>query len=193
MPASTPPHPDEPPTPVTAALVEQLYRDLRAMAGRHFAHGRGAGTLQPTALVHEAFLRLLRGDANWNNKAHFLGAAAQAMRRIVVEAARRRAMRRRHGEVPGLDGSAGLDECDRALDLGAAPEDLLTLDAALDALKAEQPRAAEVVTLRYFAGLGEEQIAAVLGITTRTVRRDWHLARIALARTFGAGGGPVHD
>jgi len=164
----------------TTAMVTMLYSELRRIARRCIGPHNPAPTLQPTALIHEAFLRLSGPASSWNSRAHFLGAAAIAMRRILVEAARRRA---RRGQ-PGSHIAA--DDHDLPIELGAAPEDLLTLDEALDRLKVTQPRQAEVVTLRYFGGLDEEQVAELLGVHVRTVRRDWQLARLTLARAFRA-------
>ncbi len=134
------------------------------MAGEHPGH-----TLQPTALVHEAWLRL--GDGSFENRAHFFGAAAEAMRRILVDRARRK-QRAKHG---GGQDHLNLDSLEIA-----APEDsdeLLAVHDALDRLAAHDARKAELVKLRYFAGLSFEECAALLGVSVPTAKRDWSFAR----------------
>jgi RNA polymerase sigma factor (TIGR02999 family) len=130
-------------------------------------------TLQPTALVHEAWLRL-GGDQQpmWENRAHFLGAAAEAMRRILVEKARRK-LRPKHGcnqERVELD--------DSAIALPAQDEQVLQVHEALESLASEDPQKAEVVKLRFFVGLKNEEIAALLGVSEKTVRRHWEVAKV---------------
>ena len=142
-------------------------------------------TLQPTALVHEAFVKLLGDKAGvaFENRRHFFGAAAQAMREITVDAARRRTAHKRGGGRTAVDLSSAL----AIPAIGADPEDVLSVDAALAQLAAEHPRAAEVVTMRYFAGLSVDEIADSLGVTSRTIEREWRFARAYLHDKIGAG------
>ena len=135
-------------------------------------------TLQPTALVHEAYVRLVAGASpqEWNSRGHFFGAAAEAMRRILVENARRKA-RLRHG---GGRGRVGLSQV--MLVAGGEKHDILDLDAALTRLEQEEPAAAEVVQLRYFTGLTIQQAADALSISVRTANRHWSFAKAWLYR-----------
>ena len=159
-------------------LLPLVYDELRRLAARKLAGESPGHTLQATALVHEAYLRLV-GDPHaqrWENRRHFFGAAAEAMRRILVESARRRHSQKRGG------GRARADV--DAVDV-AAPErsdDLLAVDEALDRLAAEDPRGAELVKLRYFAGLSLPEAAEVLNISPRTADRAWAYARAWLHR-----------
>lgn len=152
-------------------LYELVYRDLRAMAGAQMVRERSGHTLQVTALVSEAYLRLAPGGERWENRAHFFGAAARAMRRILVDHARRHQANKRGGDVRRVTFE----------DLAVAAEepqvDVVALDEALEALAQEYPRLAEVVQLRYFAGLGVTETAGVLGTSPATVKRDWAFAR----------------
>jgi RNA polymerase sigma factor (TIGR02999 family) len=152
-------------------ILGVIHEELRIMARARMRGERAEHTLQPTALVNEAFLRLARGQASYQNRAHFFGAAAEAMRRILVDHARERAARKRGGDAMRVT----------LHDLGVEsdePEiDLLALDTALDALAATDPRATDVVRLRYFAGMSVEDTAEVLGIAPATVKRDWTYAR----------------
>jgi len=157
-------------------LFELLYDELRGVARRQL-HGRSPNaSLQPTALVNEACLRLLQEKgAAWDNRRHFFFAAARAMRNVLVDGARRRLARRRGGDWK----QRPLEELDLAAD--APTEDVLVLDDALTKLEAVDARQADIVRLRFFAGLGDEEIADALGISKRTVTRDWGLARARLA------------
>ena len=159
------------------ALLALVYEDLRTLASQKMARENPGQTLQATALVHEAWLRL-GGDAqpHWVNRAHFFAAAAEAMRRILVDKARRRNAIRHGGDlerVPldGVDLPAGMD----------APQ-LLQLHEALDLLAKQDPQKARVVELRFFAGLTHEQTAEVLGVSEPTVKRHWNYARAWLFR-----------
>lgn len=152
-------------------LYEEVYRELRSMAAARLSRERQGHTLQATALVNEAYLRLAPGDQDWENRAHFFGSAARAMRRILVDHARRHQASKRGGEAQRVTFE------DLAI---AAPEsevDLLALDDALDALAQDEPRLAEVVHLRFFAGLGIAETAEILGTSPATVKRDWTFAR----------------
>jgi RNA polymerase sigma factor (TIGR02999 family) len=170
------------------ALLPLVYDELRKLAGQKLAQEKPGQTLQATALVHEAYLRLLgSGAANpseqphWHNRRHFFAAAAEAMRRIVVENARRK-QSRKHG---GGRQRRHLDS-----DALAAPEpnqDLLALDAALSRLAEHDPLKAKLVELRYFAGLTGDQAAAVLGISASSGDRHWVYTRAWLRRELGVG------
>jgi RNA polymerase sigma factor (TIGR02999 family) len=156
-----------------AELLPLVYTELRKLAAARMADESPDHTLQPTALVHEAYLRLVgRGDdQRWDGHGHFFAAAAEAMRRILIESARRK-----HGPERGGD----FTRRDLDPDQVAPPvpsSRLLALDEALDRLAAIEPRAAEVVKLRYFAGLTVAEAAVVLGISTRTADSDWAYAR----------------
>jgi len=155
-------------------LLPLVYGELRKVAGAKMAREAAGQTLQPTALVHEAWLRL-GGDAQpaWQNRAHFFSAAAEAMRRILIESARRRRAVRHGGGLEKVSSDAA------ALDIAApaADEELLLLHEALDALAAHEPRKAELVKMNYFIGLSLEESAQVLGISTRTAERDWAYSR----------------
>src|SRR4051812_43969659 len=155
------------------ALLPLVYEELRTLAAQRLAQEKPGQTLQATALVHEAYLRLVGEDGRlgWNGRGHFFGAAAEAMRRILVESARRRG-RARHG---GGRRTVSLDQLDLAAD--EASQAILELDEALDRLAAEEPSVAELVKLRYFAGLTSAQAAEALGISVRTANRDWAYAR----------------
>jgi RNA polymerase sigma factor (TIGR02999 family) len=156
-------------------LLPLVYDELRRMAAAKMAHEQAGQTLQPTALVHEAWLRL-GGDAQpvWQNRAHFFAAAAEAMRRILVDSARRKA-RVRHGG--GLVRLKPEDLESLELAITTPEQSLIGLDEALTELAAEEPDAARVVSLRFFAGLGMAEIAGIMGVSDRTVKRTWAFAR----------------
>jgi len=158
-------------------LLPVVYDELRRIARAKMAREQPGQTLQPTALVHEAWLRL-GGDtqAAWQNRAHFFAAAAEAMRRILIEKARRR-QRVRHGG--GLE-RTDLDEIEIAGP--EADERLLEIHEALDRLAQEDPARAEVVKLRYFVGLSDREVAEALGLSERTVERHWAYAKVWLLR-----------
>ncbi len=154
-------------------LVPLVYGELRRLAGYYLQDERIGHTLQPTALVHEAYLRLVGQDrADWQNRAQFVGVAAQLMRRILVDHARHRAAAKRGG------GPVRVGE--GTLDLGAVAErseDVLAIDKALDRLAQLDAQQCRVVELRYFGGLTVEETAEALGISPRTVKRDWATAK----------------
>jgi RNA polymerase sigma factor (TIGR02999 family) len=158
-------------------LAEHVYPELRLMARRYMKNEAQGNTLQATALVHEVYLRLVDvTNVEWEARAQFFAIAAQMMRRVLVDAARRRGARRRDG-IPlkvNLDESALLSpESDRSI---------LALDEVLTSFSQLAPRQAKVVELRYFGGLTEEQIEAALNISPRTIRRDWDFAKAWLLR-----------
>jgi RNA polymerase sigma factor (TIGR02999 family) len=160
-------------------LMAAIHAELRGIAAAKMARERPGQTLQPTALVHEAWLRL--GDGSFENRAHFFGAAAEAMRRILVDRARRKQRVKHGGGVTPMD----LDDLEIA-----APEDseeLLAVHDALDRLAAHDARKAEVVKLRYFAGLSFEECAALLGVSVPTAKRDWSYARAWLHSAIRTG------
>lgn len=153
-------------------LLPLLYDELRRLARSKMNREAPGHTLDPTALVHEAYLRLIgKGDGGWENRGHFFAAAALAMRRILLEAARRKA-RPKHG---GDRRRGDLD--DAALAFETPNEDILALDEALQRLEADDPRAGKIVNLRYFAGLTTEETAAALNISVSTVEREWRYVR----------------
>jgi RNA polymerase sigma factor (TIGR02999 family) len=168
-----------------AELLPLVYQELRELAAERFRHEKAGYSMQATALVHEAYLRLVDRDQpqQFNGRGHFFAAAAEAMRRILVERARRR-QRIRHGggrqrvdlDHPDAAQLTPDQEIDVADDLGLA-EQLLALDDALASLSAHQPQAAEVVKLRYFAGLTADQAADALDISLRTANRHWAYAK----------------
>jgi RNA polymerase sigma factor (TIGR02999 family) len=164
-------------------LLPLVYEELRALAARKLAQEKPGQTLQATALVHEAYLRLVGGepDAHWSGRGHFFAAAAEAMRRILVENARRKQARKHGGDQRRAD--LDLDAL-----IGPEPEmDLLALDAALDRLAERDPQKARLVELRYFAGLTGDQAAAVLGISPSGADRQWTYTRAWLRRELGLG------
>ncbi len=164
-------------------LLPLVYDQLRLLAAQRLAHEKPGQTLQATALVHEAYLRLIGADTerHWDHRGHFFAAAAEAMRRILVESARRK-RRLRHG---GGRQRLPLDE----LDLAEEPpsDDVLALDEALEELANEAPEVATVVKLRYFAGLTAEQTADAMGLSLRTANRYWAYARARLYRRLNGG------
>jgi RNA polymerase sigma factor (TIGR02999 family) len=153
-------------------LLPLVYDELRKLAERKMAREAPGQTLQPTALVHEAWLRLVSGpDRHWKNRQHFFIAAAEAMRRILIEQARRKRRANRGGEWQRVD----LEGLDVARDSNSAT--LLVVDEALERLEVQDPMKARLVKLRFFVGLTSEEIAAVLGVAVPTVKRHWNFAR----------------
>ena len=174
-----------------AAAAEELlplvYHELRKLAARKMARESPAHTLQPTALVHEAWLRLLKPEeqARFANRAHFFAAAAEAMRRILIDSARRKKRLKHGGDLERVD----LDSVEVPLPMPA--DQLLALDEALDRLVKVDPRAAEVVKLCFFAGLTQEQAAKELAMSVSTVERLWAFARAWLFREIEKSGIPT--
>jgi RNA polymerase sigma factor (TIGR02999 family) len=163
-----------------AELLPAVYAELRRLASALTARLPPGQTLQSTALVHEAYLKMVRDhDPGWEGKRHFFGAAAQAMREILVDQARRKASVKHggHGQrVELVDGLALIEP---------PADDVLALDEAIHGLQAEEPRLAEIVMLRYYTGLSVEETAAVVGRSERTVKREWRQARAWLAGRLG--------
>ena len=168
----TPGSPDE--------LFPTIYGELRRVAGRYLGRERRNHTLQPTALVHEAWLRLQneRGG-EWQSRTHGLALGAQAMRRLLIDHGRHQKREKRGGGVPALS----VDDLMQAAETEAVPlEDLLTLEEALSRLENEDARAAQVVILRFFAGMSSSEVAEHLGVSVRTVEGDWAHAKAWLRR-----------
>ena len=162
-------------------LLPLIYAELHRLARSYMRGERPDHTLQATALINEAYLRLVGEDIDWNSRAHFIGLAAHVMRRVLVDYARTRNAEQRGG---------GLKRVEMQEDLAISPEQLdevAELDEALKKLEKENPRQAQVVELRYFGGLSVEQIGALLDIAPRSVKRDWALARIYLFRELRPG------
>jgi RNA polymerase sigma factor (TIGR02999 family) len=166
-------------------LLPLVYDELRKLAAHRLAHQTPGQTLQPTALVHEAYLRLV-GDPkadDWDSRGHFFAAAAEAMRRILVENARRKGRRKHGGGLIRHD----LDAAEQAAE-PEVREDLLALDEALTRFTSVDPQAAQLVQLRYFAGLSIPEAAKALGVSARTADRLWAFARVWLLREIGGDG-----
>ncbi len=157
-------------------LLPLVYSELRRLAVARMAKTPPGNTLQPTALVHEAYIRLVGSEEppTWNSRGHFFAAAAMAMRQILVEQARRKSSLKRGGEFQKVDIDA--DE----LAIEPPSEDILALDEALRRLEEQDPRKARIVMLRYFAGLTMEETAAALGISVPTAERDWRFVKALL-------------
>lgn len=163
-------------------LTPRVYDELRRIARRFMANERDGRTVQTTALVHEAYLKLINVDnVSWQHRAHFFAISAQIMRRILLDKARRRVAAKRGGAMP----RANLDEIP---DLGSGrSRELIALDDALKALTAVDPRKARVIELRFFGGLTVEETAEVLNVSSDTVLRDWRLARAWLLAEMREG------
>ena len=169
-----------------AQLLPLVYDELHKLAARKLAQEKPGQTLQATALVHEAYLRLVGGrtEVRWDSRGHFFAAAAEAMRRILVENARRKGRQKRGGALARVD----LDEAELACRI--PPDDLLALDEALARLAAEDPVKARLVELRFFAGLSLEEAAKALSISAVTAKRYWRYARAWLHRAVAGGDEP---
>lgn len=163
----------------TQALIPLVYDELRRLAAYRLAQERPGQTLQATALVHEVYLRLSKSDREiWDNKRHFFGAAAEAMRRVLIENARRKGRQKRGGDLRRVE----LDTAELVLD--SPSTDLLALNEALEGLEAVDREAAELVKLRFFTGLTQVQCAEVLGVSPRTADNLWAFARAWLHRAL---------
>jgi len=153
-------------------LLPLVYGELRSLAANYLRRERSAHTLQPTALVHEAYLRLIdQSQVRWQNRAHFFGVAAQMMRRILVDHARGHNAEKRGGEIPKLSLDENVDVTDERA------TDLIALDDALTALAALDEQKSRIVELRFFGGLSVEETAEVLGVSAPTVKRQWRMAK----------------
>lgn len=164
-------------------LLSVVYDELRSLAASHMRRERVEHTLQPTALVHEAYLRLVNErSSEWKNRSHFFGIAAQAMRRVLLDHARARGRAKRSSGARVDIGDAQAPSQPDALDV-------IAVDDALHQLEALDARAAKVVEARFFGGLSVEETAEALGIGTATVKRDWSFARAFLQRALDSAGG----
>jgi len=165
-------------------LLPLVYDELRRLAAQRLAQEKPGQTLQPTALVHEAYLRLVDVEQarHWDSRGHFFAAAAEAMRRILVENARRKKRGKHGGHLQRLS----LE--DRDVPVEAPADDILALDDALTRLAEKDPEAARVVQLHFFAGLSIEQVAEMLGVSRATAYRQWAYARARLRSAVGGGG-----
>lgn len=164
-------------------LLPLMYKELRRLAGHYMKDERAGHTLQPTALVHEAFLRLAVQDrADWKNRAQFMGVAGQLMRRILVDHARKRHTTKRAGSMVTLDEGMA-NQCASF----AQPEEILAVDEALARLEKLDPQEARVVELRYFGGLSAEETAQAMGVSLRSVEREWASAKAWLRAELAEG------
>ena len=160
-------------------LLPLVYDELRKLAAHKMGNEAPGQTLQPTALVHEAWLRLGGDDQPaWQNRAHFLAAAAEAMRRILVESVRRKLRLKRGG------GGERVELNESAIQAPAEDEKILQVHEALEVLSVEDPETAQIVKLRFFVGLSHEEIAALLGVNEKTVRRHWEVAKVRLFQSI---------
>ena len=174
-------------TQAAEKLLPLVYEELRRLATQKMAQEKPGQTLQATALVHEAYLRLVEvKDQDWHSKGHFFKAAAEAMRRILVEIAKRKKTQK-HGAGQPHSSYDGIEIPTEPLS-----EEITSLDEALTKLTAQEPELAEVVKLRYFAGLTMDQIAEIMSVSRRTVTSYWAYARSWLRREM-TGGGDVHQ
>lgn len=159
----------------SAELLPLVYDELRSLAAHRIANDAAGQTLQATALVHEAYMRLVGNEeVCWESRAHFFGAAAEAMRRVLIDRARAKGRQKRGGGRKRVD----LDPANLMLD--EVPQELVDLDAALNKLAEEDPTKARLVSLRFFGGLSRKEAAAILGIPLRTADRYWSYARLFL-------------
>jgi RNA polymerase sigma-70 factor, ECF subfamily len=173
--------------PVAARLMPVVYDELRCVAQSYLSCERSGHTLQATALVNEAYLRLVTQKASWTSRAHFLAIAAEMIRRILVDHARARGTAKRGGAGRRITLH---DELTIDAESGMAPRaeiDLLDLEAAMDDLARLSTRQARVVELRFYGGLNVEETAHVLGVSPRTIKGDWRVARAWLRRRLGEG------
>jgi len=170
-----------------AEIIPLIYPELRKIAARYMRRERAEHTLQATALVHEAYLRMIaQHNQDWQNRAHFFGVAADLMRQILVDHARRHLAARRGG------GARHVELSEILVGTESAADSVLEIDDAIRNLSKLDPRQSEIVVMRVFAGLTEEEIAAVLNVSDRTVRRDWKMAKAWLRGVLSSGSAP-HD
>ncbi len=168
-------------------LLPLVYTELHRLAASYMRRERPDHTLQATALINEAYLRLSKDNGEWNNREHFIGMAANVMRHVLVDYARAHKAQHRDG---------GMQRVEMKEDFAISRdklEEVVSLDEALKRLESLHPRQGKVVEMRYFGGLSVEQIASLLGMSPRSVKRDWSLARIWLFRELEQGGMPARD
>ncbi|HXS91578.1 MAG TPA: sigma-70 family RNA polymerase sigma factor [Steroidobacteraceae bacterium] len=172
-----------------AALLPLVYEELRSLARRHLRHERGSHTLQRTALVHEAFLRIVdQKQVDWESRTQFYGIASQMMRRVLVDHARRRSAAKRGDGAPHVDLDVVLQDEGAGLPPGRQAEiDFAAIDDALKRLEALDPQQGKLVELRFFGGLSIKETADVIGVSPATVKREWAIARAWLQREIMAG------
>lgn len=169
-------------------LLEQVYQELRALAAARMAREAPGQTLQATALVHEAWLQLVgQGDRTWESRAHFFGAAAEAMRRILVDVARKKSRFKRGGDQQRVE-FAEAEVAD-----ASPPDDILRINEALEQLEREDPEQARIVVLKFFGGMTNEEVGTFLGIGERTVYRHWVCAKARLFLLVNQNAGRVSD
>jgi RNA polymerase sigma-70 factor, ECF subfamily len=156
-----------------ARLAPLVYAELHRIAARYARRERRGHTLQPTALVHEAYMRLVGEDRNWENRQHFFAIASSLMRNILIDYARSRGAAKRGGGAAQVE----LKDADQVVGTPGRMEDLLALDEALSRLSQLDARQCQIVEMRFFGGLNEEEIGQALGISARTVQREWAFAR----------------
>jgi RNA polymerase sigma-70 factor (ECF subfamily) len=166
-------------------LLPLVYKELHRLAKSYMRRERDGHTLQPTALVNEAYMRLANDDVDWQNRAHFIGIAANVMRHVLVDYARQRNAQFRGGGLKQVELKDDVAVVKQRLD------EAIMLDEALDRLAKEKPRQARIVELRYFGGLSVEQVASIMGIAPRSVKRDWALARIWLHQQLNPHGAAI--
>lgn len=160
-------------------VLPLVYEDLRRHAVVQMSHEAAGQTLQPTALLHEAWLRIAgTGESRWQNRAHFFGAAAEAMRRILIETARKKSRLKRGGDQMRID----IEKIELAA--ASADEKVLLIDEALEKLRALDPEKAQVVVLKFYGGRTNQEVAASLGVTERTVERHWAYAKAWLYQSI---------
>jgi RNA polymerase sigma factor (TIGR02999 family) len=172
------------------ALVPLVYEELRSLARRHLRHERGSHTLQRTALVHEAFLRIVdQQQVDWESRSQFYGIASQMMRRILVDHARRRSAAKRGDGAAHVDLDAVLqaEGEDTPLQVQQDEVDFAAIDEALSRLEALDPQQGKLVELRFFGGLSIKETADIIGVSPATVKREWAIARAWLQRELMAG------
>jgi RNA polymerase sigma factor (TIGR02999 family) len=172
------PVPAPEPAPIDAGAFADLQRELRGIAARMLRRERAGHTLQPTALMHEAWLRLAQVRQPWQNRTHFMSVAASAMRRVLVDHGRARACGKRGAAAGRVTLTTGI------LGAAAAPDDVLVVDEALERLAALDPKLAQIVELRVFGGLAHPEIAEITGCSLRTIERGWRSARAFLRRAL---------
>jgi RNA polymerase sigma factor (TIGR02999 family) len=182
----------DPTADALTALLPLVYEELRSLARRHMRHERDSHTLQRTALVHEAFLRIVdQKEIDWESRAQFYGIASQMMRRVLVDHARRRSAAKRGDGAPHVDLDAVLQDEGDDLPLPAQETaiDFAAIDDALKRLEALDPQQGRLVELRFFGGLSIKETADVIGVSPATVKREWAIARAWLQREIMAGEG----